>query len=31
MINLYSAHISSLSIHRVGNKSKNEPILLSKE
>ncbi len=31
MINLYSAHISSLSIHRVGNKSKNESILLSKE
>lgn len=31
MINLYSAHISSLSIHRVGNKSKNEPILLSEE
>lgn len=31
MINLYSAHIASLSIHRVGNKSKNEPILLSEE
>ncbi|MCW9038545.1 nucleoid-associated protein [Altibacter sp.] len=31
MINLYSAHIASLSIHRVGNKSKNEPILLSSE
>ena len=31
MINLYSAHIASLSIHRVGNKSKSEPILLSEE
>jgi hypothetical protein len=31
MINLYSAHIASLSIHRVGNKSRNEPILLSEE
>jgi hypothetical protein len=31
MINLYSAHIASLSIHRVGNKSKNEAILLSEE
>lgn len=31
MINLYSAHIASLSIHRVGNKNKNEPILLSEE
>ncbi|RMA58554.1 nucleoid-associated protein [Ulvibacter antarcticus] len=31
MINLYSAHIASLSIHRVGNKSKNEPVLLSEE
>ena len=29
MINLYSAHIASLSIHRVGNKSHNEPIFLS--
>lgn len=29
MINLYSAHIASLSIHRVGNKSKNEAMLLS--
>lgn len=29
MINLYSAHINSLSIHRVGNKSKAEPIFLS--
>ncbi|GEQ85829.1 hypothetical protein ULMS_13370 [Patiriisocius marinistellae] len=31
MINLYTTHIASLSIHRVGNKSKNEPILLSSE
>ncbi len=31
MINLYNAHISSLSIHRVGNKSRNEGILLSAE
>ena len=29
MINLYSAHITSISIHRVGNKSHNEPIFLS--
>jgi hypothetical protein len=29
MINLYNTHIASLSIHRVGNKSKSEPILLS--
>ncbi len=29
MINLYNSHISSLSIHRVGNKSRNEGILLS--
>lgn len=29
MINLYSTHIASLSIHRVGNKNKSEPILLS--
>ena len=29
MINLFNTHIASLSIHRVGNKSKNEPILLS--
>ena len=29
MINLYNTHIASLSIHRVGNKSKNEGILLS--
>jgi hypothetical protein len=31
MINLYSAHIASLSIHRVGNKSRNEGMLLSEE
>lgn len=31
MLNLYNAHISSLSIHRVGNKSRNEPIFLSTE
>ena len=31
MINLFTAHIASLSIHRVGNKSKNESILLSSE
>ena len=29
MINLYATHIASLSIHRVGNKSKNEGKLLS--
>ncbi|MEL6811067.1 MAG: nucleoid-associated protein [Bacteroidota bacterium] len=29
MINLYNTQISSLSIHRVGNKSRNEGILLS--
>ena len=29
MINLYNTHIASLSIHRVGNKSRNEAILLS--
>lgn len=29
MINLYSTHIENLSIHRVGNKSKNEGIFLS--
>lgn len=29
MINLFNTHIASLSIHRVGNKSKNEPMLLS--
>jgi hypothetical protein len=31
MINLYNAHIESLSLHRVGNKSRNEPIFLSNE
>lgn len=31
MLNLFSTHITSLSIHRVGNKSRNEPILLSSE
>ncbi len=29
MINLFNAHITSLSIHRVGNKSRNEAIFLS--
>ena len=29
MINLFGAHITSLSIHRVGNKINNEPIFLS--
>jgi len=29
MINLYNAQIESLSIHRVGNKSRNENIFLS--
>ncbi len=29
MINLYNTHIESLSIHRVGNKSRNEGIFLS--
>ncbi|WP_339698987.1 nucleoid-associated protein [uncultured Marixanthomonas sp.] len=29
MINLYAAHTASLSIHRVGNKSRNEGIFLS--
>ena len=31
MINLFGAHITSLSIHRVGNKINNEPIFLSEE
>jgi len=31
MINLYNTHIASLSLHRVGNKSRNESLLLSKE
>ncbi|NND62550.1 MAG: nucleoid-associated protein [Flavobacteriaceae bacterium] len=29
MINLYNSHIATLSIHRVGNKSRNEGFLLS--
>src|SRR5690606_26792158 len=29
MINLYPTHIESLSLHRVGNKNKNEGIFLS--
>lgn len=29
MINLFSTHIASLSIHRVGNKSRNEDVFLS--
>ncbi|MEX2349498.1 MAG: nucleoid-associated protein [Flavobacteriaceae bacterium] len=31
MINLYNTHIASLSIHKVGNKSRNESIILSKD
>ncbi len=31
MLNLYSTHIASLSIHRVGNKSRNEALFLSEE
>ena len=31
MFNLFSAQIESLSLHRVGNKSKNEPMLLSSQ
>lgn len=31
MINLYPTHIEQLSIHRVGNKSKNEGVFLSQE
>ncbi|MDO5608809.1 MAG: nucleoid-associated protein [Capnocytophaga sp.] len=31
MLNLYTAHIDSLSIHRVGNQSKNEPLFLSEK
>ncbi|MFC7358206.1 nucleoid-associated protein [Jejudonia soesokkakensis] len=31
MINLYSANIASISIHRVGNKSRNESIFLSQQ
>lgn len=29
MLNLYPTHIESLSIHRVGNKSRNEGVFLS--
>ena len=29
MINLYAAQIESISLHRVGNKNKNEGIFLS--
>ncbi len=31
MLNLYSTHIASLSIHRIGNKSRNESMLLSEQ
>ena len=31
MINLFNAHIESLSVHRVGNKSRNEAIFLSEQ
>jgi len=31
MINLYNTHIDSLSIHRVGNKSRNEEIFISEQ
>lgn len=31
MINLFATHIASLSIHRVGNKSRNESLFLSAE
>ncbi len=31
MINLFSTHIATLSIHRVGNKSRNESVLLSQQ
>lgn len=31
MINLYNTQIESLSLHKVGNKSRNEPIFLSNE
>ncbi|MFN5772644.1 nucleoid-associated protein, partial [Flavobacterium sp.] len=29
MLNLFNTHIDSLSIHRVGNKSRNENVFLS--
>jgi hypothetical protein len=31
MLNLFNAHIETLSIHRVGNKSRNEAIFLSEQ
>ena len=31
MINLYNTNIDTLSIHRVGNKSRNEAIFLSEQ
>ena len=31
MINLFNTHIETLSIHRVGNKSRNEPLFLSED
>ncbi|GIM53901.1 nucleoid-associated protein [Capnocytophaga cynodegmi] len=31
MLNLYTTHIDSLSIHRIGNQSKNEPLFLSEQ
>jgi hypothetical protein len=31
MINLFNTHIEALSIHRVGNKSRNEAIFLSEQ
>lgn len=31
MLNLYNAQIQSISIHKIGNKSRNEPIFLSDE
>ena len=31
MINLYNTHIENLSIHRVGNKSRNEALFLSEQ
>ncbi|MCO6148570.1 nucleoid-associated protein [Flavobacterium sp. NRK1] len=31
MINLFNAHIENLSVHRVGNKSRNEAIFLSEQ
>ena len=31
MINLYNGHIAAISIHRIGNKSRNESLLLSEK